>query len=467
MVKITIKKADIAENKEEEGEEEDEEVEDEEEESVDEENQDEETGSGSEEDETAKKFSCTHCDYSTDAEENLKTHEELAHRDGRYYCKECDFSCKRREVLRKHQETHTKLEKSSRSSSKTSKSGSPIPPTVRPTRKQLYTCDLCHKAFHSRFVIKTHLKAHDKFEESDGNCDKYYLYYYYSICISEKKMDISEYVENNSNNLQLFSEIPEICTTEPCVLGVDEAGRGPVLGPMALTEAQRDQLLEKVLVNNSYIGWAITMLSPKYISTSMYRRGKYNLNTMSHDTAISLIQAAIDKGVKVSEVYVDTVGPPEKYQAKLEGIFPGIKMTVAKKADSLYPCVSAASICAKVARDRALSEWKFTEGSDLKGPWGSGYPGDPVTKKFLQESFHPVFGFPGLVRFSWKTAEKIIDEKGVKVEWEEVEPEEDDATLRNPSVSQYFVKVGKPTKGKPSRIHPYFKERCLAPLTTL
>ena len=55
----------------------------------------------------------------------------------------------------------------------------------------------------------------------------------------------------------------------------------------------------------------------------------------------------------------------------------------------------------------------------------------------------------------------------VQVEWEEIEPEEDDASLRNPSVSQYFVKVGKPTRGKPSRIHPYFKERCLAPLTTL
>ena len=53
------------------------------------------------------------------------------------------------------------------------------------------------------------------------------------------------------------------------------------------------------------------------------------------------------KGVQVAEIYVDTVGPPEKYQAKLEDIFRSQKCTVAKKADSLYPCVSAASICAK------------------------------------------------------------------------------------------------------------------------
>ena len=86
----------------------------------------------------------------------------------------------------------------------------------------------------------------------------------------------------------------------------------------------------------------------------MYRRGKYNLNSMSHDTAIGLIQQALKAGVRVAEVYVDTVGPPEKYQAKLEAIFPEIKITVAKKADSLYACVSAASICAKVARDRAI-----------------------------------------------------------------------------------------------------------------
>ena len=49
------------------------------------------------------------------------------------------------------------------------------------------------------------------------------------------------------------------------------------------------------------------------------------------------------------QVYVDTVGDPVKYQDKLKGIFPNIDVTVAKKADSLYPVVSAASICAKAS----------------------------------------------------------------------------------------------------------------------
>merc|ERR1712242_419927 len=109
-----------------------------------------------------------------------------------------------------------------------------------------------------------------------------------------------------------------------------------------------------------------------------------------------------------------------------------------------FPCVSAASICAKVARDRALKDWSFPEDDSITGPWGSGYPGDPVTKKFLQEQIHPIFGFPGIVRFSWKTAEKILDEKCIKMEFEEVEPEEEEN--KNPSVSQFFVTVAK-TKG--------------------
>ena len=61
-------------------------------------------------------------------------------------------------------------------------------------------------------------------------------------------------------------------------------------------------------------------------------------------------------------------------------------------------------ICAKNIK----WNWNFQE-------WGSGYPGDAVTKKFLRDNLDPVFGFPTIVRFSWSTAEKILNEKGVKV----------------------------------------------------
>ena len=54
--------------------------------------------------------------------------------------------------------------------------------------------------------------------------------------------------------------------------------------------------------NNEYIGWAVDLLSPSWISTGMNRRGKYNLNAMSHDSAISLVRAALEQGVRVSEV---------------------------------------------------------------------------------------------------------------------------------------------------------------------
>lgn len=50
----------------------------------------------------------------------------------------------------------------------------------------------------------------------------------------------------------------------------------------------------------------------------------------------------------LEKVYVDTVGDAEKYRVKLSERFPGIKFVVSKKADSLYPVVSGASIVAKV-----------------------------------------------------------------------------------------------------------------------
>ena len=42
---------------------------------------------------------------------------------------------------------------------------------------------------------------------------------------------------------------------------------------------------------------------------------------------------------------------------------------------------------------------------------------DPDTKKFLREHIDPVFGFPQLVRFSWSTAEKLLEEHAAAIEW--------------------------------------------------
>lgn len=46
------------------------------------------------------------------------------------------------------------------------------------------------------------------------------------------------------------------------------------------------------------------------------------------NSAIDLIKGVAESGVNIAEVYVDTVGPPEKYQAKLSEIFPSYKITV-------------------------------------------------------------------------------------------------------------------------------------------
>jgi ribonuclease H2 subunit A len=69
---------------------------------------------------------------------------------------------------------------------------------------------------------------------------------------------------------------------------------------------------------------------------------------ISFESAMGLIRSTLNLGVSLAEVFVDTVGDPAKYEASLTERFPGIKFTVSKKADSLFPIVSAASIIAKV-----------------------------------------------------------------------------------------------------------------------
>ncbi|KAA0189223.1 Ribonuclease HII [Fasciolopsis buskii] len=240
----------------------------------------------------------------------------------------------------------------------------------------------------------------------------------------------------------------EASRRSPCTIGIDEAGRGPVLGPMVyacavapversdqlkalgladskqLTEQKREQLLLDMLSNDEWIVGGVHVISPVFISEKMLDRCKTSLNTISHDAAIGLIRAALDAGINLSEVYVDTVGKAEHYQAKLQSLFPKLRICVESKADDTYPIVSAASIFAKVTRDRLLQMWFEKDGNCTKTPIGSGYPGDPVTKTYLEACLDPIFGFPSIVRASWSTATTLIDKHGVKITWEDDEDPE-------------------------------------------
>ncbi|XP_055975819.1 ribonuclease H2 subunit A isoform X1 [Sorex fumeus] len=299
-------------------------------------------------------------------------------------------------------------------------------------------------------------------------------------------MDLSELEKDNSGRCRLSSAVPAVCRREPCVLGIDEAGRGPVLGPMVyaicycplsrladleglkvadsktLLESERERLFAKMEEDGEFVGWALDVLSPNLISTSMLGRVKYNLNSLSHDTAEGLVRFALDQGVNVTQVFVDTVGPPEPYEKKLKQRFPGIEVTVKAKADALYPVVSAASICAKVARDQAVKSWRFVEElEELDTEYGSGYPNDPKTKAWLRKHVEPVFGFPQFVRFSWSTAQSLLEKEAEGVLWEDSPTEEQEGLAR---ISSYF---GASSRAAPRPPHRFFRERGLEPAVTL
>lgn len=230
-----------------------------------------------------------------------------------------------------------------------------------------------------------------------------------------------------------------------------------------LTEEKRDEIFEKANQESDplqWTGWAVDVISPNEISTCMFRRSKKSLNEISMESATNLIKKTLELQVNVAEVYVDTVGPPEKYQARLQAIFPSLKIVVAKKADSTYPIVSLASICAKVSRDQAIKVWKFREGIEVpEDGIGSGYPGDPVTKRFLKNP-EPLFGYSRIVRFSWQTAVNALADNGAyTVEFEEEEePGKEKVKLGSKKMTSFF-KAEVPVKQ--FKRHNFFKERCL------
>jgi len=230
---------------------------------------------------------------------------------------------------------------------------------------------------------------------------------------------------------------------EQWILGIDEAGRGPVLGPMVygcclcresdkekvskmgfadskqLKIAVRDKLLEDIK-SSPILRWSIHVISPETLSEQMMGSSRVSLNEISHNSAIMLIKQILESGISLSTCYLDTVGPPDSYVRKLNGVFTGlgIKFVVESKADDTYPIVSAASICAKCSRDEILEDWKFREGVKFSKEIGCGYPSDEVTQNWLKNNCDLLFGFPTITRFCWQTTRDVLNDKNAtEIKW--------------------------------------------------
>lgn len=222
--------------------------------------------------------------------------------------------------------------------------------------------------------------------------------------------------------------IPESCKGVDIVVGVDEAGRGPVLGPLVyaaafwpvsedaeiqkmgfndskqLKESDRDGFFKSIRDHPS-IGWvieevtaaeisrvcthllnlqyfAISLIIKRLITQDMLRANPISLNTLSYDAVCRMLQRIVDEkpvAPQVTDVFVDTVGDPDFYKSRLvANLGPDYgNFTIEKKADAKFKVVGAASIVAKVHRDTTLKEWKWAEPTvQLDKNFGSGYPGD-------------------------------------------------------------------------------------------
>lgn len=192
-------------------------------------------------------------------------------------------------------------------------------------------------------------------------------------------------------------------------LGIDEAGRGCVLGPLVVGAFWVDDVTDEVIrgagatdskklsakrrdlarTKLDVVGsWAIEAISCAAIDGG-------NLNHLEEEAIAALVAAA-----RPDVVYIDALGHPKTIPATVERLEQrlGCKVHMQPKADLHIPVVGAASIFAKTERDAALHRADATH-----GPLGSGYPSDPVTRTWLRSWAERGQPWPDFVRTRWQT----------------------------------------------------------------
>ena len=199
-------------------------------------------------------------------------------------------------------------------------------------------------------------------------------------------------------------------------IGVDEAGRGPVLGSMfvgavgvpdsdmlpveitdskQLSAAKREQLAETIQ-DDPRIVTTVVEVSVETIDAMAGR-----LNHLTAQRFGAAISNVIDPAQPVETVIVDACDPNvDRFASAVGQALPdSIDIDAHHGADESSSVVGAASIVAKVARDAHMSSLGTTYG-DI----GSGYPSDPTTRTFLSTYVEEHGRLPGCARKSWRTS---------------------------------------------------------------
>lgn len=198
--------------------------------------------------------------------------------------------------------------------------------------------------------------------------------------------------------------------------GVDEAGKGAVLGPMVVAAAGVFDLtqLDSLAIRDS------KTLSPRKreelfpLLTEMCLFHVVSVSPGEIDAALPLISmnlvvarahAACVAALKPETAYLDACDVnAARYADTVQSLLPHpCRLVAGHRADATYPIVGAASIIAKVTRDRAIADLALEYG-DI----GSGYPSDKKTISFLTEYIREHGIPPACARSSWKTVSALL-----------------------------------------------------------
>ena len=209
------------------------------------------------------------------------------------------------------------------------------------------------------------------------------------------------------------------------ILGIDESGRGAVLGPLVvcgfLIDEKDEKKLKKIGVKDSKkltpkkreelaskieeVGIHIVIIRVPSAKIDANRKRGINLNQIEAIKMAEIINLLEPDKVIVDAPSYNTNKFRDYLFSKMEN--KKIKLISENFADQNYPVVSAASIMAKVNRDEAIEELKKKVGENF----GVGYSHDPLTIEFLNKLAEKNHGkLPTYVRHTWDTVERIKNE---------------------------------------------------------